>query len=302
MTSASLLTQGPVYAAGVRLVYLHEPGATCGDEASLRAAVVAELHEDPFAEPTRYAVTAQLRRVGARLRARIVLEDFDGQKLGTRELGGRDCEELVPAMAWVIALAVGPLSHGEAPADVEAPAATPPPPVEITRPLPALEVVPPPAPHAHRLFWLVGVGEVAALNAGANVAAPGFTVSVSAVMLHFSMGVELRGDLPGAASTDLGLITTSRLMGSLVPCGRFHIFAACALASFGADRTSFSSATFYAGLGGRFAVEMPVYRRLWMRLHGDVLATLTHLDAYASLERFYRISGALGWALLLQFP
>jgi hypothetical protein len=290
----------------VRLVYLRGPGAACDDEASLRAAVVAELHEDPFIEPARFAVTARLSRVGSRLRAKIILEAFDGRKLGTRELDGRDCEELVPAMAWVIALATGPLIHpAVALPEVDMTQAVeptrPPAPVGIATPLPALEVVPP-RPSSRRLFWLVGVGEVAAINAGAAIATPGFSLSVAAVVPHFSMGLEFRGDLPTVARTSAGLISTYRLTGMLVPCGRYRILAACALAAFGVDSASFYGSAFYAALGGRLAVELPVYRHLWIRVHGDVLASLTNLSFYSAIERFYRVSGALGWALLLQFP
>ncbi len=276
----------------------------------MRAAVVAELHEDPFVEPTRYALTARLSHVGARLRAKIVLEDFDGRKLGTRELGGRDCEELVPAMAWVIALAVGPLIHPPVDlpeVDMTEPVAPTPPvaPVGIATPLPALEVIPPrPAPP--RLFWLVGVGEVAAINAGAAIATPGFSLSVAAVVPHFSMGLELRGDLPAVREHERrASISTYAAHG--------HARALRALSHHrGVQRPQRPSASIArasptrrscrAALGGRLAVELPVYRHLWVRVHADVLASLTNLSFYSAIERFYRVSGALGWALLLQFP
>jgi len=281
------------------------------------AAVVHELHDDPFGEPARYDVVAAVRRDAGRIRAHIELRDHDTH-LGARDLEGRDCEELVPAMAWVIALAVEPLlKEPPAAAVASQPPAAPTPPVLAPKPPPALEV--PPAPPVRQRFALrVGIGLGAAIDASPSVA-PAFSLVMAALRPRYSFGAELRADIPaGGGMVFGGALSTTQAMALVVPCLRHSIASVCALGAIGLEHGAGSgyadarSATaLYAGLGGRIAVEVPLIGRLlYLRMHADLLAALTRLELYVgtpldAAHRVYRtppVSSAFGTAFLLEIP
>jgi hypothetical protein len=316
LVAVAALWPATVAAAGVQLEYLRGDGAeVCADASELRAAVAAELHQDPFVAPTRWKLTATLRRASSRLRAHIALTDEDGRSLGTRDLSGRDCDELVPALAWVIALAVGPLTRAPAapssdemvlPPEVLSRATTPPPALDVARRAP---------PSRTPLEARLSVGFVAALGAAPS-AAPGFTLQVSLARPRWSVGFEMRGDLPASAAAAYGgTVQSSLIFGALVPCLRHRVAALCAIAALGVERGGGAGyadprtvSGVWAALGGRIAVELPVASSVAVRVHADMLAALTRLELYVGVHdpgrRIYRtpdVSGALGLALLVSF-
>jgi hypothetical protein len=311
--------QAVASAGGVALEYRQALGAgSCADEAALKRAVIDELHRDPFGAPARYTFTVTFERDAKRARARIVLTDDSGRGLGERELSGRDCDELVPAMAWVIALAVGPLAR-PTPRPATTPPATVPTPEVVERvPPPALEVRRAPRRRVLPFSLRLSAGVIAALDAGAATTAPGFTLAVGLLRKRYSLSVEVRGDLPSSTTAAYGgSVETSLVFATLVPCVHHRVVAVCALAAVGAERGSgtgyaqpHAATAPFAALGGRLAVELPFASLLAARVYADLLGALTHLELYVGTtadpsRRVYRtpsVSSALGLALLAKFP
>lgn len=311
----SLWSSTAAAADGVRLVYERGRGAqACADEAAVRAAVADELHRDPFDEGAAATLAASLRAVDGRIRARIELRDGAGALVGVRELSGRDCAELVPAVAWVMALAIA--SRAAAPPPVETF-----PPTEIRAssesspsPPPLVAGIERPAPTPHAVAWNVSAGVLGAFGA-APAPAMGFDLAVAMVRRRWSLGVEIRWDLPARATAAFGgEAETSLIVGVLAPCVRHRVVAVCALAELGAERGAGAGYAnpqvvngFYAALGGRLAIEMQAFGPLWLRASADLLAPLTRLELYVGTvdkpdRRVYRtanLSSALGLAMMV---
>jgi hypothetical protein len=296
----------------------------CPDEPALRRAITAQLGRDPFAGDGdgRDAVALDIRRANKQqLRARIELREEDGAILGARELRGNDCAELAPAMTLAIAMAIdalaGPRPPVPPPPGTPVASAAPPPAPAVTQALddevPTFEK--PPKPH---LEWNVSLGLLGAVDA-TTLAAFGLTVEADLVRSAYSVGVELRGDLPASASVGSANVNASLWTGSVVPCLRHKFAALCALVSLGAEKAEvtllapfmqqLSMTRFWLGLGVRMALEIPVHKRLALRLHADVIAPLLRHQLPApgdSVGGFYYVtppvSSSFGLALLASFP
>jgi hypothetical protein len=311
-------------APGVRLLYQRSPEAlACPDEPTLREVVTAQLGYDPFGDGP-LTVTATIERAGHGLVARIELSDAEGASMGARALSGNDCAELAPAVELVLGLAVDPLR-------ARAQAARQPNKSDKTDPwtgsLPSRSKAEEEAernellPHKRVRRWPVGVmasiGIAAALDSG-PAPAFAFTLQLAIARQRWSLGVEMRGDLPASADAAFGgRVETALIIAMLVPCLRHKIASVCALAAFGAERGDGggyneprSVVGFYAALGGRLAVDVPLPPPLAIRVHADLLAPLTRTELYAGSigdlgHRLYRtppVSSALGLALLAHFP
>jgi hypothetical protein len=288
-------------ASGVRLVYARGDGADdCPDPADVRAGVAAQLGRDPFTDDDAAAltVTALLARAGGRIFGRVEVVDEHGQPRGARQLDAATCAELAPALELVIAMAVEPWTRAPAPPSV------PPPPVP-----------PPPRRHAS-LQARLSAGVLAAIDA-APAPALGFAMQVALAAPRWSLGLELRGDLPAAAPALFGgSVETSLVAGFLVPCVRHRILAACALAGIGVERGAGSGYdqparidALWAAVGARLAVELTLVDPLGLRLAVDVLAPLTRTELYvgtiSDARRLYRtpaVSSAFGAAVTTHFP
>jgi hypothetical protein len=302
--AAALASAGSaaVAAPGVRLVYARGDGAAdCPDEEVLRAGVVSQLGRNPFSdeEPAALTVTALLARSGGRIYGRVEVVDEHGRPEGARQLDGASCDELVPALELVIAMAVEPWMHAQ-PAPPPAP--------------PAPAVVRP-----RRLDGLrarFGAGVLVALDASPAAAALGFTLQFELAAPRWSVGAELRGDLPTSAPSLFGgRVETALVAGFVVPCVRHRLVVACALAGFGLERGSGSGydgptvvSAFWAALGARLALELKLFSPVGLRLHVDVLAPLTRTELYVGpaggssrlLYRTAAMSSVFGIALM--FP
>jgi hypothetical protein len=332
-------------APGVRLLYQRSPGALdCPDEPTLREAVTAQLGYDPFGEGP-LTVTTTIERSGKGLVARIELSDAEGAPMGARELSGNDCAELAPAVELVLGLAVDPLRasvRAAAKNDTSDPwTGTLQPRTQSDDEHKAVgrrkrgrgrkagagadvdsdeddDEEPPPKGFRG---WPVGVsasiGVAVALDSG-PAPAFAFTLQLAISQRRWSLGLEMRGDLPSSSDAAFGgRVETALLIGLIVPCVRHKIASVCALAAFGAERGDGggyneprSVVGFYAALGGRLAVDIPLPPPLAIRVHADLLAPLTRTELYAGsigdlAHRLYRtaaVSSSLGLALLAHFP
>jgi hypothetical protein len=127
-----------------------------------------------------------------------------------------------------------------------------------------------------------------------------------------SLAIEARDDLPVSASTHgASGVTTALLQAALVPCLHHLFVSGCALASagamrgwgFGVDRP-LSQTTPWAAAGGRIAIELEVATQVLVRVHLDVLATLTPTTLLLNGAPAWvspPVSGALGVALAGNF-
>lgn len=318
--------------SGVRLLYQRSSDALdCPDEPTLREAVTAQLGYDPFGDGPLTVTTTIERIAPGDLLARIELSDAEGAPLGARSLRGHDCGELAPAVELVLGLAVEPL-RGRAQAARKADKTDP-----WTGALPehatsagvarvatgAGDAAAVDAPRSSRRWrqWRVGidasVGIAAALDAGPT-AAFAFTVHLGINRKRWSLGVEMRGDLPASAASAVGgRVETALIIGMIVPCVRHKLASVCALAAIGAERGDGGGynepravSSFYAAFGGRLAVDVPLPPPLAVRVSADLLAPVTRMELYAGSlgdlgHRLYRtppVSSALGAAVLAHFP
>jgi hypothetical protein len=320
VAAALLFLLGPAPARAqepsLRWSYARGPGAEgCPDAPALRRAITAQLGRDPFADDGRDAMALDVRRAKKQLRARIELREEDGAVRGARELRGDDCAELAPAMTLAIAMAIDALA-GSRPR----PPPPPPPdaPVAVRQALDAEvpSVAPPPPPRL--TAWNLSLGLLGAIDATTLVAV-GLTLEADFVRPGYSVGVELRGNLP-SSSRQGNAIDASLWTGSVVPCLRHKFAALCALISLGDELVTVYRGTpllppltmsgFWLGLGVRMAIELPVHRRLALRLHADVIAPLLRHQLPAAGDEaagglFYitpPVSSSFGLALLAIFP
>jgi hypothetical protein len=258
----------------VRLVYARGDGAAdCPDEPTLRTGIIQQLGRDPFlpadsADAPALTVTALVASSGPRMFGRIELVDALGHSRGARQLDGRSCEELAPALELVIAMAIEPFTR------------LPPPPPPA----------PPPSPRARKprpIDGQISAGVLAALDA-APASALGFSMQVTVVRPHFSLGLELRGDLPTSAPSLLGgTVETALVAGLLAPCWRHQVLLVCALGGVGLERGAGGNYdhparvdAFWAALGARLAFERILFDPIGLRLSADLLAPLTRSELY----------------------
>ncbi len=308
MVVAALCTATSAWAeAATRLVYTRDRGASsCPDEGTLRQAVRDRLGYDPFDVSAASAVTFGVRPAGKAFVVRIERTGDDSTSLGVRELRsrGETCDALVQAAALSLSIALDPVAasqpHPAPLAAVEAlaqPAVEAPPaetPVPPPPPPPALVLAPstpprdeatgaaPPAPTRLLTGWHLGA--YAAGDWGvAPGAAAGFAVQGGVEVRHGSLDLEARYDAPaGEAAAQGGSVRSWLLAATLVPCARWSVLALCGLASLGRVQASSSGVTspetkeaFFAGLGGRIGVEVPVTPLLAFAVHGDLEGNVT---------------------------
>jgi hypothetical protein len=263
----------------MRLAYTRAEG--CPDDAAVRATIGAQVKRwDPFAPNAPWLLTVLTVRGGGGYGGSAELRDVGGAVRWTRPLQPRArCIDLVEDLALAIAFKINPpraAQPGE-PAQLPTPPDQPPP------QLPKLPDQPPPEPPPGPAFRL-GAGAWMDL---ATAPRPAFGLTVDAgvrVVSWFSIAGELHWNPPAGASTSANIdVSTTRLMGALVPCAHLGSFAhggsffGCAVGELGQIRGSIAKAgatvtpdhqaSFYGTAGGRFGVEIPVVpRRLFFRI------------------------------------
>jgi hypothetical protein len=300
-----------------------DAAAGCPDEAGVRNAVSGRLGYDPFTGMSDRTVVARIRRAARGLVADVELRDAAGALRGSRQLTSTkgDCRELAAAMDLAISIAIDPLVLSRPSAPAPAPVLAPPaptagtpaasaPPAPPAMPPPAV-VVPPGGPR-DRITVRTSLGTVASLGSAPGLAL-GFTAQVGLRWRLASVGLEGRADLPASADiADLGRVKSSLLVATLAPCGHGRLLLACALVSVGTlqgagERVAQprQESTFYAAAGARLGAELPLVRVLYLRVHLDLLATLTRTTLHLDDKPAWitpPVSGALGISVGASFP
>jgi hypothetical protein len=318
----ALVAESVVMAAPqAKLVYTRESGAEpCPDEPAVRRAVAARLGYDPFVDGDGAAgmidrtVRVTIGPSGHWLRATIELVDETGELVGAHQLAPRlrGCDALASAMELAIAIAIDPLRASAPPAPPTEPSPTPEP-----SPLPtpargnasanananananasantvarALRRARAPelhdSPAEDHLYddtrvHLVGRFSILAAVGSAPAATWGLALGLAAQWRRFSLGGELRADLPGSSVSAGGTVSSSLVTVHLLPCVRAYGFFFCGLLSAGmviaygsefpVDRRVVLP--FFGG-GARTGVELKLGRALGLGLAADLLAPFT---------------------------
>jgi hypothetical protein len=305
-----------------RLVYARGVGAErCPEEPALRRAVAARLGYDPFFPSAERTIMVVIAAEGVDLKAKVYLVDTSGAVRGLREFTGpaERCGDLVYAAALSISIAIDPAqadagsSPSVPPREDSGPAAPAPAPVPAVFPaLPDRPEQPrkPTTTDAVReaTQWIVGAGGVGAIGAtpGATL---GGAIYGSARFSRASFTLEARGDLP--SSIDEPPYRFSSVGVNAVTCFHWDPFFSCLVGM--ASRFSASGldplapagqSGFFVGSGVRGGLEVPLFDKVWFRVHADALVSLLQVRVSSGGREIWRaspVSGSLGGALALHF-
>jgi hypothetical protein len=317
-----------------RLIYERGAGAEhCPAEPIVRGRVADRLGYDPFVEEAARTLVARVFRVGDRLEADVQLVDQLGKRHGSRHLAtdtGR-CDELISALALSISIAIDPervqteedfvpppetetpasgRSAGDRPESrTEAPAIDGEPKAPVHWDTGVEDEREPRRPFSVR--WHSGAGGLAAIGS-APAPTGGAFVFVSAELGQALLSLEGRADAPAFTDAAGGEASSSLLVASVVPCWQPNALFACAVGSIGAVRgrgdrvtQARSDSGFYAAAGIRLGSTLPLYERLSLRLHLDLLSTLTRFTLEIDDQPVWKappFSSAAGLALAAHFP
>jgi hypothetical protein len=269
--------QGP---SRVGLDYQRGDGAaSCPDGTALQVGVSGRLGYDPFDDHASRRLKVSIGQVGHGLEARVEMSDATGAVIAERRLVSRqrDCKELASSVELAIAIAVDPTGRppvvAPAASTEEAPKTSPP------------DAPPPPSPQvSHPL-----AGDLKAMLVAGWRSAPSASLGISlGGDLRgevWSLGIDVRADLPSSEPLRTGHVKTSLFTGSLVPClGSAHL-AFCALATVGLLHGSADGLErerdanfFFAAVGARAALAYPIDHRWSVALHADAVSPLTEID------------------------
>jgi hypothetical protein len=302
----------------VKLDYAVTPGTeACPDAQAFRDAVAAHLGYDPFAASGKRTVRARIQKSGTRLSGTVNLEDDAGQTLGSKALESSQCDDLVSAMGFAVAMAIDPSRalHPIPPAPVSPP------------PTPALVEPPPPPPRAppdesppkndkprHRLIPQLSLGgAVAGLGPVANISA---AIYAGAGLRYgnASLGLEGRYETPSSHATFGGQIETSTIGAALVPCAHWSLAFFCAELFLGAlegqsegIKGNRSDQTFFSQAGVRLGVAIPLsFAPVSLEPFVEALVTLTPTEFNFLMQNNVWSTDAFGVSggvrLVLHFP
>ena len=330
ISGSAACAQDPVPLGSAQLHYTRGRGAdACPDEASLSSEVIARLGYDPFDRSAPRTLDVSVLSEGGQLRATIVLSAPDAPGPSTHRLvsSALDCSVLHPALGLAIALAIDPARA----LALDATPGLPPPAPPRAFPKPLQESLRDPAAQgsdgerprstrdsapvqneAVKRRGTLHMGAYAAVAASPSTTG-GVELGGAAVYSHFSIGAELRGDMPRRTSAVGGSIELGRVFVEGVPCFRTIAFGfgICALAAVGltiARGYGFVVArdvfTPYFALGARLMAEIPLSSRFALGLHADVLGLVTRLSLKIDAATTYTdapASGAFGVDLVVRF-
>lgn len=292
----------PSWGAAVSLRYEAPVELHCPDENALRQLVAARLGSDPFLPDASAVVTVKVH-AGAPVQAEVSLEN-PGAPTRRKLLTGADCTELMQSVAVTVALVVDPVLKRAEP--VPAP---PPPVVEIEKPAPVVMPPPPSEPVAPPLHWGISVG--ASANIGLSIGVqPNLRLEGRMRAPLWSIGLEGRFAWPVTGALAQGALTTSAVLGAVVPCLHWKWLAGCADFSAGALRlegqalaTARAASVFHASVGLRVLFTVPWGERFAVGAMAEGQVPLTRATALVGTERVWTVPPAgagLGlWVSLL---
>jgi hypothetical protein len=301
-SSAQAQTQPPPR-IGVQLAYVLGRGAerSCPDETHMRRELAAGFGYDPIqsSAPSRLTIAITPGRGGIHL-ALMELRDAGGAVGWKGHHEAYDCHILVRGVALTVQIGieriaprisppapeparpepvvVAPRPEPE-PVTAEArPARTPAPPSKATASAPVRAGKTPAAPASDgspisRLLVDAGLGGAFRLGAAP---APNFSVALQGGLRwpFMSLNLEARGDLPASGEEEF---STSRLTGSILPCGHYKIVVGCLVGAVGREHASTEEddgSAWFAGMGGRLSLEVPLFDPIMLRVSGDLIATM----------------------------
>ncbi len=301
-TVVLILVSLPAWGAAVALRYEAPAELRCPDENALRQLVAARLGADPFLPQAPSLVTVKVL-AGTPVQAEVTLES-PGTPLRRKTLSGVDCTELMHAVAVTVALVVDPvLKRADPPAPV-APA------VEVKAPeLPAPAPVVTAAPSEPPLHWAISVGGSA--NAGLSLGVqPTLRLEGRVRAPIWSIGLEGRFAWPVTGALTQGALTTSAVLGAVVPCLHWKWLAGCVDFSAGALRlegqalaTARAASVFHSSVGLRVLFTVPLHEHFAVGAMAEGQVPLTRATALVGSERVWTVppvGGGLGlWVSLL---
>ncbi len=292
---AILLSSMTAIAAGampIRVTITHIRGAgalSCPDESALRRNVVSRLGYDPFVAAAPLQVLTRLERVGQGYSASLELvREGEAPRSRTLTSESTDCREIAESLALALTLAVDPQFLVRAPARIPAPIpASPPPPTKAT-PVPSA-----PVEFAIYAGGLGTVGLSPRPNGGGNVGL-GFRYR------SFSLYGEGRIDVPASLELAAGVVYTSLLLGTVLPCFQWNHIGACGSLSVGAlqvdGRLAFGrrETSPVVKVGVRFQYEWMPFQHLGLLIHGEVSGVPTRVTVFADDVSIWSTSPVAG--------
>jgi hypothetical protein len=281
-----------------KLVYAPAPSIAkdCPSEEAFRWMVMQLTRgEDPFQDSAAETIRVSLERHAPQYRASTVVEHADGTRTPPEEEDRPTCRDAArgaseTAYLIVKPFGVPPQTEPAAPPDPAppAPAPSPPPAPAASGPAPPLTrpVDPPPSP-TNNMDVTIALSASALITAGytANVG-PAFQIGGQVRGSRFSLGLELRGVLPGVVyareradpksqvNPTPVAFDLSQLSALLVPCVRFATyFSGCGVVQGGLVITQDQITAVYPqfSIGPRFGVEVPLGERLALFGFGEAL-------------------------------
>jgi hypothetical protein len=275
------------------------PAQSCPDQETLARNVAERLGRRAFVESAEQAVTVSFdRRPDGGFSAHVAMRDERGIIEGERTLDddGTDCADLGDVVALTLSVMLERAKHAPPPAES---ASTPPPPTTTEPPKPEPpEPAPQPPP---RLRGHVRVE--ATLGAGIGPApAPGGLVGLGLISGPWSLDVEGMFDFGAERPRSL---RASLREGAVVPCLHFPSspLGVCAVLGMGAlsveglsANNPRSTSSFFADVGLRAALDVPLGSRLTLSGHLDGRVAITRITASIGATDVWTSGPA--WALL----
>jgi cell division septation protein DedD len=272
--------------------------AGCPDESEFKSIVVGRLGYGAFREDVPDRALVHVAPHGKTLEGRIEWQDAAGQWQGERTFPSRsgDCDQLVRAMAFALALQIQLLAHTasspESPPPttelVEDKAAREPPPGAEKPAAPKQPPAPPPTPAteepaapARPLAFAVGIGGLAAVGMSNELTPLG---RVFGSVAWRALSIDLAAEM-GPASTirreDGAGFSHREILAALAVCGGLDRWSLCLVGKGGQIRihgegvdnpTSLSGAYLQTGL--RLAVRQDLGSHFFLRAQAEGLATV----------------------------
>lgn len=284
---------------GVQLAYLLSPGLEkrCPGEAHLRGEFSSDFGYDPIQEDAASRLTVAVTPgPGGILLATMDLRDARGTVSWKGHHKAYDCFVLLNGVSLSVRIGIdriAPPRSPPAPAPTEARTAEPkskaaepePEPVAADPILARVRKTPvsstpirrsPPAPSTSPVAqMLMDIGLGAAFRLGA-APAPSLSLGIQGGLRWslVSLALEARGDLPTSGEEQF---STSRIAGSVLPCGHVSIVVGCLVGTVGREHASNEEddgSAWYAGAGGRLGVEVPLLGPILLRATGELIATM----------------------------
>jgi hypothetical protein len=298
-TVALVLVSLPSWGAGVALRYEAPAELRCPDESALRQLVAARLGVDPFLPEAASLVTVKVSS-GGPVQAEVALES-PGAPIRRKTLSGADCTELMQSVAVTVALVVDPvLKRVEPPPEKEQEKVPEPAPVVVA---PPPQPEPAKTPDAAPLHWAISVG--ASANAGISLGVqPTLRLEGRVRAPIWSVGLEGRFAWPVTGALTQGALTTSAVLGAVVPCLHWKWLAGCGDFSAGALRlegqalaTARAASVFHASVGLRVLFTVPLHEHFAVGAMAEGQVPLTRATALVGTERVWTVppvGGGLG--------